>query len=106
MVRAVSDLQVPHDGSRVAPIVTISVGVADLTSLAAGPIAALVARADAALYAAKRSGRNRFSIADEAQPDVRATMIEEQIASLVASIQKLNHGQRQALYFNLGGKKK
>lgn len=89
MVQAVSDLQVPHEASHVAPVVTISVGVADLTPMAECPIAAVVTRADAALYAAKRSGRNRFSTADEAEPDVRATMIEERIASLHGQMRRV-----------------
>jgi diguanylate cyclase (GGDEF)-like protein len=82
MVEAIRDLQVPHRASRVAPIVTVSVGLADRTPAMEDSIAALVARVDAALYAAKRSGRNRFSAAGEPLADVRATMIEERIATL------------------------
>jgi diguanylate cyclase (GGDEF)-like protein len=43
--------------------VTSSVGVAELPSDAAATLSALVARADQALYIAKRDGRNRVSVA-------------------------------------------
>jgi len=55
----VSALRIPHERSDVAPIVTLSVGVA--CSAPANPLAPedLLRRADAALYEAKRAGRNR-----------------------------------------------
>jgi len=55
----VSALRIPHERSDVAPIVTLSVGVA--CSDPATPLSPedLLRRADAALYEAKRAGRNR-----------------------------------------------
>jgi diguanylate cyclase (GGDEF)-like protein len=58
----IHDLALPHPGSTVAPVVTVSVGVAygslggDVTP------SALIAGADRALYLAKQRGRNRVEI--------------------------------------------
>lgn len=64
-LEAVRALQLPHEASEVAPFITSSVGVA--TILGDGQpidIVSLVARADAALYAAKREGRNCVVLSD------------------------------------------
>ena len=53
------------------PRVTVSVGVADYP-VHASEAKAVVAAADAALYAAKRSGRNRVAVADGAPAEVVA----------------------------------
>lgn len=50
---------IPHPASPVAPVVTISLGVASRAPAAYGSVAELVAEADAALYRAKNEGRNR-----------------------------------------------
>jgi diguanylate cyclase (GGDEF)-like protein len=63
---AVVALGLPHERSPVAPVVTVSVGVVVLTHGDPGEPHDLIARADRALYAAKRNGRNRvemFSVA-------------------------------------------
>ena len=66
LTREVSTVVVPTAAGSVVP--TISVGVAVAENGECDPLA-LVARADAALYKAKQSGRNRFVIA---QSNVRA----------------------------------
>jgi diguanylate cyclase (GGDEF)-like protein len=57
--RRVEALSLEHASSSAAPHVTVSAGVASARPNAQTQAAALVAAADAALYAAKREGRNR-----------------------------------------------
>lgn len=52
---------IPHPASPVAPVVTISLGVAVRIPDDNTPAEALVVDADTALYSAKRAGRNRVS---------------------------------------------
>ncbi len=61
--RAVEGLAIAHERSDVAAVVTISVGVATVRPNGSGTPADLVAAADAALYRAKREGRNRIATA-------------------------------------------
>ncbi|VUZ25463.1 Sensor histidine kinase RcsC [uncultured Comamonas sp.] len=62
---SVAALRLEHAASPVAPWVTISVGVAVWTFDQDGAPQALLAAADAALYAAKQAGRNRAVLTGE-----------------------------------------
>ena len=60
---AILELAVPHSGSPVAPVVTISVGVATVVPQEGGSGPALIEAADKALYQSKHTGRNRTTLA-------------------------------------------
>ncbi|MBZ0114655.1 MAG: diguanylate cyclase, partial [Thermoanaerobaculia bacterium] len=57
--RAVSQLKIEHPDSEVAEVLTLSAGVASVLPEAHSSVDALLAKADDALYQAKRTGRNR-----------------------------------------------
>jgi diguanylate cyclase (GGDEF)-like protein len=59
MVQAVADLAIPHAASDVFPMVTICIGVASLIPSMDDTSEKLVKLADACLYKAKQTGRNR-----------------------------------------------
>ena len=56
---AIANLRIPHQASQVAPFLTVSVGVATATQDRFRTRKELADAADQALYAAKRTGRNR-----------------------------------------------
>jgi diguanylate cyclase (GGDEF)-like protein len=68
--RLVSGLAIGHASSRVADIVTVSIGVATVRSKKAQAAKALIAQADAALYRSKAAGRNCVTHAREVLPDI------------------------------------
>src|SRR5690606_20768297 len=60
--RDVLALAIPHDGSRVANVVTVSVGVALVAPGSARSLTGAIQIADEALYQAKQEGRNRVVV--------------------------------------------
>jgi diguanylate cyclase (GGDEF)-like protein len=60
-LNAVRELKIPHAGSQVSGRVTISIGAA--CTVPAAPLTeALLSHADAAMYQAKRRGRDQFAM--------------------------------------------
>lgn len=66
--QAVSDLNIPHSGSRVCDHVTLSCGVSTLNLGRPRSAESLIQAADLALYQSKSSGRNRVSLLAESAP--------------------------------------
>ena len=60
---ALEHLQIAHEASTTAAVVTLSVGVACLQPQPGGALTQLYERADRALYVAKRAGRNQVALA-------------------------------------------
>lgn len=61
--RGVEALALPHAAAQAAPVVTVSIGIAAFPSNGIHTVAAWLRAADAAMYEAKRSGRNRIVVA-------------------------------------------
>ncbi len=61
---AVEALRIPHPRSGAGQVVTLSIGVASLLVTTNVSPSWLVQRADVALYASKKSGRNRVTVAE------------------------------------------
>jgi diguanylate cyclase (GGDEF)-like protein len=60
--RSIEGLGYPHEYSPTLKTVTVSLGVASISPADGHVVAQLLERADQALYAAKRSGRNRVEV--------------------------------------------
>ncbi|MCB1901673.1 GGDEF domain-containing protein [Cognatazoarcus halotolerans] len=63
--RGISGLNLPHEGSPVAPMVTVSMGIASSGSQSVTSPAELLHASDVALYEAKRRGRNQSVAIDQ-----------------------------------------
>ncbi|SHO47365.1 sensor domain-containing diguanylate cyclase [Desulfopila aestuarii] len=56
----IEQLNIPHEGSTVAPVVTVSLGICTLTNCQKTPLRQFITLADQSLYRAKEKGRNRI----------------------------------------------
>jgi diguanylate cyclase (GGDEF)-like protein len=63
MRMSVEDLKIKNEGSKVARVVTVSIGVCSENAMLSRPAEELLNAADAALYRAKKQGRNRVQVA-------------------------------------------
>jgi diguanylate cyclase (GGDEF)-like protein len=73
---SIEGLAVPHRGSSVAEVVTISVGVATVHPKEGGSGASLIDGADKALYRSKHGGRNRVTAAPSV-PEAAAAPVQK-----------------------------
>lgn len=64
LCKKVASLNISHPGSEVAPVLTLSVGVASVVPAPEQRSSSLVQQADLALYRAKSEGRNRIHLAN------------------------------------------
>jgi diguanylate cyclase (GGDEF)-like protein len=69
----VQALAIPHGSSQVAPVITVSGGVATADPAETSDVQILIAHADQALYLAKHDGRNRVRSLPDADLETRAT---------------------------------
>lgn len=61
-VKAIEDLQIPHESSEILDVLTISAGVATIKASNISQMEELILNADEALYKAKESGRNKVIV--------------------------------------------
>lgn len=59
--KAVQSLEIPHSSSKIADIVTLSIGIAGMVPNPSGEPQELIHKADSALYTSKTNGRNTIS---------------------------------------------
>ena len=62
MRMSVEDLKIKNEGSKVARVVTVSIGVCSENAMLSRTAEDLLNAADAALYRAKKQGRNRVHV--------------------------------------------
>lgn len=77
---ALVEAAIPHEASEVAPVVTVSIGVAVRAASAVCPPETVVDAADRALYQAKAAGRDRVAVAgrgEESLPRQRVGYYDE-----------------------------
>lgn len=76
--KSVEQLSIEHRGTRAGPVITISIGVAVVTPQVTRSPGGAVQLADEALYRAKRTGRNRVEIMDQAEYQLLVTGVFSQ----------------------------
>lgn len=77
----VMNLDIPHQGSTIDNVITVSVGVALASCWSGRSLAGTIQVADEALYEAKLAGRNRLVYKDTAEVDIETGVFRTGIAS-------------------------
>nr|WP_294530936.1 diguanylate cyclase [uncultured Rhodopila sp.] len=87
-IRTVIDRRhIPHDASEIGHV-TVSIGAACLVPRADSEVGILTARADAALYAAKRCGRNRVIAPEAIEPEAAGAFLPGRTGILMPAPQQ------------------
>lgn len=66
--KVIEQQRIPHAASKVSPYVTVSMGIATITSDRESDVSELIRLADRALYSAKAGGRNQVVQAEAVEP--------------------------------------
>ncbi|MEE8237692.1 MAG: diguanylate cyclase [Gammaproteobacteria bacterium] len=77
----IMNLRIPHQGSAIDSVITVSVGVAIASCHSGRSLAGTIQVADEALYEAKLAGRNRLICRDTAEVDMETGVFRTGIAS-------------------------
>jgi diguanylate cyclase (GGDEF)-like protein len=80
--RSIAELNIPHEASRVASRLTVSIGAAFILPSAARTHEGLIQLADEGLYSAKEQGRNRVVVMEAEYQTLRTGRFEKRGAQL------------------------
>ena len=75
--RSIAELNIPHDASRVASRLTVSIGAAFVLPTPARTLEGLIQLADEALYTCKEQGRNRVIVMEAEYHNLRTGRFEK-----------------------------
>jgi diguanylate cyclase (GGDEF)-like protein len=76
--RSIAELNIPHEASRVASRLTLSIGAAFVLPIDNRTLEGLIQLADEALYSAKEQGRNRVIVMEAEYHNLRTGRFEKQ----------------------------
>jgi diguanylate cyclase (GGDEF)-like protein len=79
--RSIAELNIPHEASRVASRLTVSIGAALILPSSNRTLDGLIQLADEALYSAKEQGRNRVVVMEAEYHTLRTGRFEKRYAS-------------------------
>ena len=82
--RSIAELNIPHDASKVASRLTVSIGAAFILPAANRTLEGLIQLADEALYCAKEEGRNRVIVMEAEYATMRTGRFEKRRHSVDA----------------------
>jgi diguanylate cyclase (GGDEF)-like protein len=84
--RSIAELNIPHEASRVASRLTVSIGAALILPSSNRTLDGLIQLADEALYSAKEQGRNRVVVMEAEYHTLRTGRFEKRYASRALKI--------------------